>query len=230
MDMKRGWVVVGLIAALALGPVALAQDPVEIDVAVVARAAAELSDAYLGGLHDMMGILASTADLQVGVWGGMQELLGRFETLPVSFNAWFLLPDGSYYKVATGLASANLSDRAYFPKVMGGEATFGDLVISRSTGRRSMVMTVPIVRSGNVIGALGATVYLDDFSALILDALEIPDGMTLIAFSAEGQITLHPNADLLLENVELAGIDPAMSLGATSDFLGWTFVVGETSE
>jgi len=226
--MRRTWIAVSVVLAVAVGvPAASAQETPELD-AVVARAAAELTDAYLGSLHDMMGILASTADLQVGIWGGMQPLLERFESLPVSFNVWFLLPNGSYYKVASGLASANLSDRGYFPKVMAGEATSGDLVVSRSTGRKSMVMTVPIKRSGEVIGALGATVYLDDFSALILDALEIPEGIGLYARTAEGQIALHANADLLLEAADLSGLDEAASSSATAEFLGWVFVVGPT--
>ena len=228
--MKRAWIVVGLVLALAVTPVALAQDSIEIDASVVARAAAELADAYLGGLHDMMGILATTADLQVGVWGGMQELLGRFETLPAPFDAWYLLPDGSYYKVETGLASANLSDRNYFPKVMAGEATYGDLVVSKSTGRKSMVMTVPIERSGSVIGALGVTVYLDEFSALILDALEIPEGMGLFAHTPEGRITMHADVDLLLEGADASGIEQDVPVGVASDFLGWIFVVGPTAE
>lgn len=231
LEMRKTWIVFGVMLSLAIAaPMAVSQADYEIDASVAARAAAELADAHLGGLLDMMGILASTADLQVGVWGGMKDLLGRFEQLPVSFNAWYLLPDGSYYKVATDLASANLSDRAYFPKVMAGETTYGDLVVSKSTGRKSMVMTAPIVRSGEVIGALGATVYLDDFSTLILDALDLPAGLTLFAYTADGLIAFHPNAEVLLEDVESAGVDLDATVSATAEFLGWVFAVGPAAE
>jgi hypothetical protein len=226
--MRRMWMVFGLVVALAsvsLAGIADAEAPLNVRADIAVSAAVALTEAHLGGLIYMMGILASTADVQVGIWGGMRDLLRRFEMLPVSFNAWYLLPDGSYYRVEGGLTGNNLSDRAYFPKVMNGETTLGDLVVSKSTGRKSMVMTVPVERSGSIIGALGATVYLDDFSRLIDDALALPDGIVVYASNEAGLITLHSDTSLLLEDVSEAGVDPATSVSAVSTLLGWTFVV-----
>lgn len=227
--MRKTWVVLGAVAAWVVVPFVCGADveaSFSVSGDVAASAAAGLADAHIGGLLDMMGILASTADLQVGVWGGMRGLLGRFEGLPISFNAWYLLPDGSYYKVESGLTGKNLSDRAYFPRVMAGETTLGDLVVSKSTGRKSMVMTVPIERSGTIIGALGVTVYLDDLTELLLAALALPDGVILFAYDGSGRMAVHSDTNLLLADVSESGVDTAMSASAVSSVLGWTFVVG----
>ena len=156
----------------------------------------------------------------------MQELLAEFELLPISFNIWYLLPDGNYYKVASGLTGKNLSDRAYFPIVMAGEATIGDLVVSKSTGRKSMVMTVPIERSGEIVGALGATVYLDDLADLVLATVDLPEGVVLFAHTPTGEITMHPDSDLLLESANGLDYDGPSAARANSSLLDWTFVLG----
>jgi len=228
--MKRAPILIAILLTLAAAPlVGLAEETsVCVPCSVAAASAASLVDAHVGGLLQTMELLASTADLQVGVWTGMRDLLARFEQLPISFNAWFLLTDGSYYKVESGLTGKNLSDRAYFPKVMAGETTLGDLVVSKSTGRKSMVMTVPIVRSGAVVGALGATVYLDDLSALIANALELPSGLGFYARTADGRIALHAAPDLLLEDASTAGVSAAAE--ALSEILGWVVVVGSTTD
>ena len=214
------------LGVLGLGPSVLAGFDLEADVGLAAAVA--LAEAHIGWLIDGMHVLTETAELQAGDWEGMRGLLGHFEESAVSYNAWFLLPDGSYYKVATGQASANLSDRAYFPKVMAGEATLGDLVVSRSTGRKSMVLMAPIERDGSVIGALGVTLYLDDFSRLIARSLDLPETVIFFAHDGAGRIAVHSNIDLLMEDVAAAGIDPETSVSRVSDLLGWTFVLGRS--
>jgi len=231
--MRKSWSVLAFVLVLCAGSwlgVAQSGAGVEVDGAALVSAGAALTDAHVGNLFFMLGVLASTADVQVGVWSGMQELLAQFELLPISFNVWYLLPDGGYYKVATGLTGSNLSDRDYFPRVMAGEATIGDLVISKSTGRKSMVMTVPIERGGEVVGALGATVYLDDLSDLILGALDLPQDVVLFAHTPTGEITLCADADLLLANAGRIGFDSATDVTARSSFLNWTFVLAAASD
>jgi len=230
--MREAPIVLGMVLVLcaaSFAGVADSESFLEAGSDVAVSAAVALTEAHLGNLLVMMGILASTADLKVGMWGGMQDLLSRFELLPISFNAWFLLPDGSYYKVETGLTGSNLAERTYFPKVMAGETTVGDLVVSKSTGRKSMVMTVPIERNSEVIGALGATVYLDDFSQQIADALALPEGVLFYAYDLDGVIALHSDVERLMEDASEAGVDPSTSVSAVSSSFGWTFVVGAMS-
>ena len=213
-----------------VGSVAQAQESLYLDAPFGVRMIKQLAEAYIGGLIDAMHVMTATANMRTGDWEQMRDLLAQFEESELPYNAWFLKPDGSYYKVEGGLASANLSDRAYFAKVMAGETTLGDLVVSRSTGRKSMVLTAPIYNGPTVIGALGVTLYLDDFSYLLEDKLRLPTGVSFYGYRIEDPVVcVHPDSALLLEPVASAGITLATGGLEVSDFLGWAFILG-TSE
>ena len=136
-------------------------------------------------------------------------------------------PMAPYYKVAAGLTGINLSDRAYFARVMAGETTFDDLVVSRSTGRKSLVLTAPILADSSIIGALGVTLYLDDFSQLLSDALDLPHD---VAFYRRGwrrrdagSLRHRPRARLGGRIGDRSGDDGKRPCAV---FLGWTVFVG----
>lgn len=215
-----------LLVTSVAGMVVQAQDDFSLGAAFGVRVIRNLTENYVNGLIESMHVMTATADLRTGDWDQMKSLLAQFEDSELSYNAWFLKPDGSYYKVETGLASANLSDRDYFARVMAGETTLGDLLISRSTGRKSMILTAPIYAGPSVIGALGVTLYLDDFCALINDKLRLPDGIGFYAYDEASLISMHANPALLLEHLASAGVSLASGGIDVSDFLGWTFVLG----
>jgi hypothetical protein len=48
----------------------------------------------------------------------------------------------------------NLFDRPYFPSLMAGQSVLGTLVISRSTGKRSVIIAEPVRVASLVIGAV----------------------------------------------------------------------------
>jgi methyl-accepting chemotaxis protein len=100
---------------LALGAVGgLAQgDELCLNAAFGVAAVATLAETYVDGLMNAMYTLTATAELRTGDWETMRTLIEKFEqSSPVSCSGWFLRPDGTYYKVITGLVNANLSDRA----------------------------------------------------------------------------------------------------------------------
>jgi hypothetical protein len=200
------------------------------NVAFAVRAVANLAEAYIGGLAESMATLTTTDELRSGDWNEMQDLLAQFQDATLTYDAWFLLPDGSYYKVGSGLQSANLSDRAYFSRVMAGEATMGDLVVSRSTGRKSMILTAPILVDGAVIGALGVTLYLEEFSLFLDDLLRLPVEIGFYATNSDGIIALHSNPSFLMEEGSRSGIAMATGGIQISSALGLTFVLGTVSD
>ena len=107
-----------LLVVSIVGLTAQAQDEFHLDAPFGVRMIAQLSEAYIGGLIDAMHDMTVTADLRTGDWDRMRDLLAQFEESEeseLSYNAWFLRPDGSYFKVEPGLVSANLSDRANEP-------------------------------------------------------------------------------------------------------------------
>ena len=216
-----------LFVVIVTGMIVQAQEDFSLNASFGVRAIRLLAESYITGLIESMHVMTATADLRTGDWEQMKGLLAQFEASELSYNAWFLKPDGSYYKVETGLQSANLSDRDYYTRVMAGETTLGDLLVSRSTGRKSMVLTAPIYNGPSVIGALGVTLYLDDFSAFLNDQLLLPEGIGFYAYRTEDPvICIHANPALLLEPLASAGVMFATGGIDISAFLGWTFLLG----
>ena len=200
--------------------------PVEVSGEMAVSAVVALTEARVDGLLDCLQVMAVAAEVKSGGWDAMWEMLVKFEETSIPLTAWFVLPDGSYYTVDVGRASANLSDRAYFPKVMSGEIAIGDLVVSRSTGRAAMVLAVPVLSDGQVIGALGVSVFLVELAELIVADLGSPD-LVFYALSDDGKIALHSDTDLVMADVSALGAAPEHVVCDGSSLLGWTFILGE---
>ena len=158
-----------------------------------------LTENHIQSLLNTMQVLAMTEEVKAGSWEGMQGLLNRFSQDQVPAAVWFVLPDGSYYTVEVGKASGNLSDRSYFPKVMSGATVIGDLVVSKSTGKKSVIAAVPVKNAGQVVGALGVSVYLDDLSKILVEELQLPDNMVFYAVDDLGYIALHSDPQWLMQ-------------------------------
>jgi hypothetical protein len=130
----------------------------------------------------------------------MVPLLTKFNEVQILAAVFYALPDGSYYTVEKGKTDQNIKDRAYFPKVMAGMPTLGDLVVSRSTGKKVMVATVPVKPGGSVIGVLGVSIDLDKLSTLLSHEMQLPPNMVLYAIDGKRGVTaLHSVTRLILE-------------------------------
>jgi hypothetical protein len=192
---------------------------VKIDAKVGISSIAALTEAHVEGLASSMEIMALTDEVRSCDWDTMKGLLSEFEQNGIPLLAWFALPDGSYYTVDTGKASGNLSDRPYFPKVMSGEVAIGDLVMSKSTSKASMIIAVPVKENGEVVGALGASVYLNELSQSITKDLGLPNDVAYSAVNKDGMVALNSNVNLIMGNASTS--DQAVSTHST--LLGWTF-------
>jgi len=190
-----------------------------------ASAAAALTDARIGALVSTMEVMAMSAEVRSGEWDDMVGTLTAFQESAIPLVAWFVLPDGSYFTVTAGLTTANLSDRSYFPGVMAGETVIGTLVVSRSTGRKSMVAVVPVADDGEVIGALGISVFLTELSDLTASDLMLGPDAVFYAVDGDGTVALHTDEALITEPASALPEDPGLAT-ATSTLLGWVFSAG----
>jgi hypothetical protein len=59
--------------------------------------------------------------------------------------------------------------------------------------------TVPVKNGGEVVGALGASVYLDDFSDVLVQELQLPDDMVFYAVNDQGYIALHSDTQRIMQ-------------------------------
>ena len=115
---------------------------------------------HLGGVLRTARVIALTSEAQSAKWQSVKPLLDRLSNdLATDATVWFVLPDGSYYSTETGAVSdQNLKDRQYFPKLMAGQDVLGDLVISKSTGHRSIIVASPVMVNGKAVAAVGVSV------------------------------------------------------------------------
>jgi hypothetical protein len=173
-----------------------AQTPIEEDEQSLLSAFVSYTDLRISSVRQSLEILASTNEAKSGKWKKMEALLGGYEKSDDGLLVvWFLRPDGSYYTVDQGLMDVKLSDRSYFPSLMSGQEITGALVVSKSTGKRSAVIAVPVKRGGKVIGAIGASLFLDKLAEQIGSTLALRADAAFFAVAPNGQTTLHKKTD-----------------------------------
>ena len=191
---------------------------VKIDAEMGASAIAALADSHIKGYVDSMEALAMTQEVQSAHWENMEGLLQTVDEAGTGGTLWFVLPDGSYYTVEQGLTDQNLSDREYFEGLMNGNKVLGSLVESKSTGKKSLIAAVPVITGGKVVGAVGSSIYLDELSITIASEIDLPNDMVFWAVNEDGDIALHSDTDMILEQAD--GLPEGVAY-ETSQLTGW---------
>ena len=151
-------------------------------------------------IRNGLRILAASENAASGDWNRIKAPLAILARgTPASAAVWFARPDGSYFTVEGGLTGQSLKNREYFSKLMAGNDVAGDLVVSKSTGRRSTIIAVPVKAGNRVIGALGVSVSMTKLAAQIEAQLGFPQDVMFYALDGSGQIALHRESKLLFE-------------------------------
>lgn len=153
------------------------------------------TDLRIRSVQQSLEILASTSEARSGDWDNMKGLLAGYQASDEGLIVWYVRPDGTYYTVNKGLMDVTLSDRSYFPDLMAGRQTTGVLVVSKATGQRSAVIAVPVKEGDVVVGAIGASVFLDKLSEQIDSILALGSDTGYFALSPDGLTTLHRKTD-----------------------------------
>jgi hypothetical protein len=171
-----------------------------MDARVGLNAFRGLVEEHLAGVLNGLRALAATQDVMSGDWQRVKGPLGQFsKDAPNDAAMWFARPDGSYFTVAADLTSQNLKDREYFPSLMAGKDVNNSLVISKSTGERSVIIATPVIKDEQVVGALGASISVDKLAKLIDDKLLLPKDVIFYALDAHGQAALHREKSLMFQ-------------------------------
>lgn len=198
------------------------------------------------GIMTSLRVLASSPEVISGEWSRMKPLLSSFNR-GYEGLAMYVEPDGDYYTVQRDRTGLNLSDRGYFPALLMGEEVLGYQVLSRSTGKRSVVFATTVLKEGNISGFVGISAFLDEWNfELISDFKQLP-GVHFYAFDGQNTLALSDDTSLLLGSLEVPVPGMSKRLAAldrdNGDFLfsandvlhlatyrrslktGWTFVV-----
>lgn len=198
----RGWKGAALVGAMSLAVSAgNAQERAAFEVSgqVAVHALMSLSDAHLQKLSDVLGLLAATDAARSGDWEQIRPHLAMATRVTVPAVLWYATPNGEYWTLAEGRATATLADRPYFPRLLAGETVIGALVVSRSTNRNTAIVAVPVRgQGGAIVGVLGSSVHLDSLAALLREELGGLDGAHLFfALGSEGLGALNSDPTLI---------------------------------
>ena len=189
------------LSAMAAGEMVPVQDKGGISMAnlrLLLNSFAALGEGHIENVLHGLKIMSVTEEAQSGEWEKMRGVLAEFGRSGIeAADVWFARPDGSFYTVEKGLTDLTLRDRHYFPRLMAGEEITGDLVISKTTGKRTAIVAVPIKKNGKIIGALGASLAVEVISRMLDEKMGLPENVIFYALDQNGQTSLHRVSALL---------------------------------
>lgn len=175
-----------------------AQSPVlRINADVALSSLISLSDGHLRKLADTMQLVADRVSAHPVEWTRVRPELERLRPMNIACVLWFALPDGSYWTIDGGRQNANLRSRAYFARLLAGNVVLGDLVVSKSAKKAVTIVAVPIVAHHTVVGALGASVYLDSLSAELRREMDLGSDTIFYSFDSDAVIALNWDKTLI---------------------------------
>jgi hypothetical protein len=176
----------------------------DVGPAATLNATAHYVDSLFSGTLDSLELIANTPEARSGDWNGIKRYLERLEARQPGVY-FYVLPNGNYYSVANDFTNLNLSDRGYFKSLMMGERVTGVPIYSRSSGKKSALMAVPILVDGKITGALAASVFLDEMHARLNREFALPAGHIWYVLDSAGTTMLHQDADFIFLNALTQG-------------------------
>lgn len=184
-----------IIPAILILAAGCTQKNIQTDEPSLLSAFEAFTDLRISTVQQNLQILAATSEVKSLKWEKMAELLGEYQKSDEGLAVWFMQPDGSYYTVSQGLVNATLSDRSYFPDLVSGKPITGALVISKSTGQRSAIIAKPIMENNKMVGAVGASLFLDRLAIQVDSSLALRPDASFFALAPDGLTTLHRKID-----------------------------------
>lgn len=170
-----------------------------VDARVALNAYQGIVEEHLSGALNGLKALAVTEDVQSTEWDRMKGPLNRLSAeMPTDAVFWFAKPDGSFHTTQVGMSDKNLKDRGYFPTLMAGKDVNDAVVMGKTTGVSNVIVATPVMKGGQVIGALGVSIALETFTKLIDNALGLPKEIVFYALDKNGQVPLHRETFKLL--------------------------------
>ena len=258
VHMTRKGFLISLVSWLVFAPVAALGAEGEgrdftLDAVVTLDAYRAAVEARLEGVLTAARTLAATEEARSGEWARIRGPLAILAAGVTGHSAaWFAHPDGSYFTVDKGPAGERLNDRAYFPALLAGRDVVGALVISKSTGKRSLIVASPVLTDGKVRGAVGVSIDAERLAASLDQAIRFPADVVFYAIDEQGQTALHRAGDLIfvfpsdvgsatlsdavktmlsrpdgVVNYRYSGNDKT-ALFQHSQLTGWVFVLGKS--
>ncbi|MCG8634554.1 MAG: hypothetical protein MI863_12050, partial [Desulfobacterales bacterium] len=145
------------------------------------RNTADLIDKWLNARHtDLLtwsrAPVFTEALLETGYYGrsaikGANKLLETLEK-GYSYYDFIFIADPDGFLISTSHSDTpkkyRVNDRDYFEASIQGRTWISDVIVSRESGRKVFVVSVPLKKDNRIIGVLAGAVNVSDFSAIFI--------------------------------------------------------------
>ncbi|MFB6366294.1 methyl-accepting chemotaxis protein [Paenibacillus elgii] len=177
---------------------------------------ATLIDQYISQRMTEMKILASTTDIRSNDAAAKNKFLKNFTESTKVFDGNTFISSNGIVTADTNEASVgvNLGERPFFKNGLQGNSTYTEVLLAKTTGKRSIIVATPVKDANNstVIGVLTGLVNFEGFMDKYVKPLMINDGEGYpIVVDSSGIIQLHPVKELIGKSAAESGISPLLA-------------------
>lgn len=159
--------------------------------------------------ESVLTTIGQSADLKNGTPETALPYLRKLLTINREFDYLFI-SDLQGNIVTTEGRRSNISDRQYFKEAMQGKSAISDVVLAKTTGKKTVIFAVPIQdQNGIRKGVLGGIITADYLTNITAGAKL---GQTGYAFmmQSNGLLVAHPNREKILKENLLQNPNPAL--------------------
>lgn len=151
----------------------------------------EIEDAVLGSGFSKAGVSAALSQCL----GRLQKQSGYFELLSVADPGGDIIASSNQ-----GAAEKiNVKDHEYFKQSLQGGTAVSEVMMGRTTGRPSFIISVPFKVGGKISGVLYGALDMASFNETFIDTVKVgKDGCTFM-FDRNGSLISHPDKALILK-------------------------------
>jgi len=149
--------------------------------------------------------VAGIPDIQGMDWSRQRQILLEVAERNGYLDMGIVSPDGQAVYALNG-NTADLHDRDYIQKALGGESAISDVIISKVIGKPVVMYAVPIVNRGQIAGVLIARNDGDILSS-ITNTMGVGSSGYAYMLNSKGVIIAHPDRELVMG--QFSAIDEA---------------------
>jgi methyl-accepting chemotaxis protein len=204
----------GSMAVAAALPVQADDGAFTVEAPVALKAYCAVVEEHLAGILAALRMAAASREARSANWEDIKPLLAVLANgIDTDAAVWFAHPNGVYDTVDSGRSDQNLKNRSYFPDLLAGKDVLGPLVISKSTGHRSVIVAAPVREGDTIVGAVGVSVRARLLSGLLTARAGMPDDLIFYALDPTGKAALHRDPDRMFHFPSDMG-DPSLDKAA----------------
>jgi methyl-accepting chemotaxis protein len=200
---------VGLVPLGLFGGIALVQQAHQLrsEAGRSQQASAERISAQVDEWFDKnVRVLRAAATLPALASMGAEEqtrtLTAIQRAYPWMYLVFTIARDGKNVARSDGKALTDYSDRQYYKDVVAGKELSWETLIGKTSGKPAVILAVPIVANGAVVGVLAAAMTVEDVSSIIAHWKTGSSGYAFLV-DEHAKVVAHPREEFVLGQMHL---------------------------